>query len=172
MFGSLALTGCGSKSSDQAEAPTSQYIALDDSEVVLPAGLVGTEVDDENIVSVDKTNGDVTYSLSGSERTEIVSNLVSEINASIDTILADDDHYPDIESITPNSDYTEFTIALTNGQANMYESMLSMSFYTIGNKYQIYTGVDNADALTTVTYTNAATGEVVAQSDSSSMTSN
>jgi hypothetical protein len=166
------ISGCGSKSGTGNEQTQVEFITFDDSEVTLPAGLAGTEVSDDNIVSVDETSGDVTYSLTGNERSEIVNNLANEISASIDTILADKDYYPDIKSITPNSDYTEFTIELVGSTANIYESMLSMSFYTIGNKYQIYTGTDASKALTTVKYVNSSTGEVIATGDSSSMSTN
>jgi hypothetical protein len=44
-----------------------------------------------------------------------------------------------------------------------------MSFYTIGNKYQIYTGTDASEALTTVVYVDSSTGETIATGDSSSM---
>jgi hypothetical protein len=168
----MIIGGCGSTASsvDADTEPTKvEFITFDDSEVTLPAGLAGTEVSEDNVVSVDEASGDVTYALTGNERTEIVNNLANEIDASISAILADKDYYPDIKSITPNSDYTVFTIELTGSTANIYESMLSMSFYTIGNKYQIYTGTDASEALTTVVYVDSSTGETIATGDSSSM---
>jgi hypothetical protein len=165
----MLIGGCGSKDEADTEPTQVEFITFDDSEVTLPAGLAGTEVSEDNVVSVDENSGDVTYALTGSERTEIVNNLASEIDASINAILADKDYYPDIKSITPNSDYTVFTIELTGSTANIYESMLSMSFYTIGNKYQIYTGTDASEALTTVVYVDSSTGETIATGDSSSM---
>jgi hypothetical protein len=169
---SITLIACGSteSSTDTTTEPTNvEFITFEDSEITLPAGLAGTEVSEDNVVSVDDTTGDITYALTGSERTEIVNSLASEIDASISAILADKDYYPDIVSITPNSDYTVFTIELTGSTANIYESMLSMSFYTIGNKYQIYTGTDASKALTTVVYVDSSTGETIATGDSSSM---
>ena len=52
---------------------------------------------------------------------------------------------------------------------NLYESMLVMSFYTIGNRYQIYSGVLPEDAVTTVIYVNAADQTVISRSDSTSV---
>jgi hypothetical protein len=172
MSASMVLSGCGSKTEEDSSPTQVEFITFEDSEITIPAGLAGTEISEENIVSVDDASGDVTYSLTGNERSEIVNNLTSEISASIDTILADKDYYPDIKSITPNSDYTEFTIELTGSTANIYESMLSMSFYTIGNKYQIYTGKDADEVLTTVVYVDSSTGNVIATGDSSSLNTN
>jgi hypothetical protein len=160
------VCGCGASDSNESEVP---QVTLDAAEITIPSGLVGTEASDDNVVSVDEETGNITFDLTGKERSEIVNNLAVEINDSINKILDDKEYYPDVESITPNEDYTEFTIALIDGQVNIYESMLSMSFYTVGNRYQIYSGVESSDALTTVIYTNASTGEVIAQSDSSSM---
>ncbi|MCM1264397.1 MAG: hypothetical protein NC313_16925, partial [Butyrivibrio sp.] len=121
-------------------------IIYDDAEITLPAGLVGEEVSDADISNIDEEAETVTYSLSGNERSEILTGLADDINNSISVILADKDHYPNITAITPNDDYTEFTIALEGGTFNTYESMLSMSFYIIGNKYQMYNGVSDTDA--------------------------
>ena len=49
--------------------------------------------------------------------------------------------------------------------------MLVMSFYTVGNRYQIYNGVPADEAVTTVIYINDSDGSVVSESDSTSMTS-
>lgn len=159
--------------------------ALPDAEITIPAGLVGSEISDcfpeadlhdsnahdagSDIVATPHEDGSVTYSLTGEERATVINKLSSEITDSIKVILDDDDHYPNIESITPNEDVTCFTIALTDGQMNQYESMLVMSFYTIGNKYQLYNGIPSDKVLTTVVYINSSNNEVVSETDSSSL---
>jgi hypothetical protein len=166
------LAGCGATNSGEFEVATETVvndILFEDSEITIPAGLVGDEVSEDKIVSVDNASGDVTYALTGSERSDVVKGIASEIDDSINVILADKEYYPDVDSISYNNDYTEFNIMLKNGTANIYESMLSMSFYTIGNRYQIYYGTKADNVLTTVTYTNSSTGEVVASGDSSSL---
>lgn len=167
------LSGCTVKDEAASEAASDsmnyEYLYLTDTEITIPAGLVGTEISDSNVVSVNESSGNITYSLSGRERTDIVNNIADEIKESIDTILSDQDYYPNVVSITPNSDYTEFTLSLADGQMNTYEAMLAMSFYTIGNKYQIYSGTAVEDAVTTVIYVNAATGDVISKTDSTSM---
>lgn len=88
---------------------------------------------------------------------------------SIQSILEDDDCYPDITAITTDDDYTRFTISLKDGQMNIYESMLVMSFYTVGNKYQIYNGVSSEQAVTTVVYVNSSDNAIISETDSTSM---
>lgn len=146
-------------------------IIYEDADITLPAGLAGDEVSDEQITNVDEDTANVTYSLSGNERSDIISQLSGEITESISVILGDKDHYPNIKSITPNDDYTEFTIAIADGNINVYESMLVMSFYIVGDKYQIYNGVSSEDAVTVVRYVDSATGAVISETDSTSMKS-
>lgn len=202
----LMLSGCTGKSevedvSQSAPAPIIKEVeSLPDADIIIPAGLVGTELinpnqaepsetdettsadsntaDDSSAVSSESSeeisytqndDGTITYSLSGDQRTALVNELSAEITQSIQTILDNDDYYPDIVSITPNEDGTTFTIALADGQMNTYESMLVMSFYTVGNKYQLYKGIPADKVKTTVIYINDSTGEIISQTDSTSM---
>jgi len=111
----------------------------------------------------------VTYQIDGDTRTELVNNIAKELQESIDTVLADKYYYPNISEIKVNEDATEFTICLTCDKPNLYESTLMLSFYTIGNKYQIYNGVPAEEAVTTVIYVNSETGAELARTDSKSM---
>lgn len=182
-------------SSQSEPAPIIKEVeSLPDADITIPAGLVGTELsnpnqeasseaeettsadsdtaDEESSKEISYTQNDdgtITYSLSGDQRTTLVNELSAEITQSIQTILDQDDYYPDIVSITPNEDGTVFTIALANGQMNTYESMLVLSFYTVGDKYQLYKGIPADQVKTTVIYTNFSTGEIISQTDSTSM---
>lgn len=162
------LSGCVKNTSQDFMLPEAEII-YDDTEITLPAGLAGDEVSDAQITNVDEDTGNITYSLSGNERSDIISQLAGEITESISVILDDKDHYPNITSITPNDDYTEFTITLADGNINVYESMLVMSFYIVGDKYQIYNGVNSEEAVTIVRYIDSATGAVISETDSTSM---
>ena len=176
-----ALAGCSDESATGAlkEAETAPAIRevedLPDADITIPSGLVGSEITDiMNQSSADysgKDNGDgtITYSLSGADRKAIVNNISEEITSSIKDILDNHEYYPDITAITPSEDCTCFTIEVKNSEMNMYESMLTMSFYTAGNKYQIYNGVDALDAKTVVIYKDSDTGNIISQSDSSAM---
>jgi hypothetical protein len=146
---------------------------LSDADITIPSVLVGEELAQvqTEIATTDNGDGTVTYSLNGEALTDILNQIAADIADSIQTILDDDDRYPDITAITPNEDYTSFTISLKNGQMSIYESMLVMSFYTVGNRYQIYNGVPADEAVTTVIYINDSDGSVVSESDSTSMTS-
>lgn len=174
----MSLPGCGraeggegnAMQSDDGEAGSLDGSSFTDAEISVPAGLVGDEVSGKQAAYTDEDGSHVVYTLSGSEQGGIIRRLSDELADSIEVILADDERYPYIENITVNEDYTEFTVELTDGSMNIYESMLAMSFYMAGNKYQIYSGVGADDALTTVRYVDSASGNVVSETDSRSMT--
>lgn len=175
------LAGCGDgsgKTPDNMESTGVAEIsgdaeasgaALPDAEITIPAGLVGSEMPGEIVPHVDENSSNVTYSLSGEERSDIVRQVSHDLGESIAIVLSDKDHYPHIVSISPDENYTEFVIELEDGQINAYEAMLAMSFYIVGNKYQIYNGVPVQEAVTTVRYVDAGTGSLISKTDSASM---
>lgn len=169
--GTLTQSDAGSLHTDTSDEITlsEPEVIYEDADITIPAGIAGNEVSDEQIINIDEDTASITYSLSGNERSDIIRQLSGEITESIGVILADKDHYPNITAITPNDDYTEFTIALTGGNINTYESMLVMSFYIVGNKYQIYNGVSAENAATVVRYVDSVTGSVISETDSSLM---
>lgn len=172
--GALTQSDADSLHTDTSDTPggiilSEPEVIYEDADITIPAGIAGNEVSDEQIINIDEDNASITYSLSRNERSDIIRQLSGEITESIDVILADKDHYPNITAITPNDDYTEFTIALTGGNINTYESMLVMSFYIVGNKYQIYNGVSAENAATVVRYVDSVTGSVISETDSSLM---
>lgn len=114
-------------------------------------------------------DNNITLELEGEKRTQILNDLAAEIQGSIETVLADKYYYPNISDILVNGDCTEFTICLTTDMPNIYESMLMLSFYTVGDRYQIYNGVPMEDAKTTVIYINTETGVELARTDSTSV---
>lgn len=165
-------SGCSSmpmisETSEVSNAPE----MLSDTDITIPSVLVGDELSQikTDITAADNGDGTVTYSIKGEVRTDILNQIASDIKDSIQTILDDNDYYPDITAITPSEDYTCFTISLKDGQMNIYESMLVMSFYTVGNRYQIYNGVPAEKAITTVIYRNDSDGAIISETDSTSM---
>ncbi len=132
----------------------------------LPVTSTSAEASSDSINASLNADGSTTYSLTGAEREQIANGISSDITASIEVILADNDRYPNIESIIPNENGTEFAIYLKDGNYTYYESMLTFSFFTVGNKFQIYCGVPEQDVKTTVIYYNSTTNEVIAQADS------
>ena len=183
----LLLTGCAAnkKSENSSSSDLASIIqevqSLPDAEINIPNALVGNEITEENAVLIteeteesheEAPQNSSTYSISGEDRTNIVNGLSQDVIDGINSILANKDQYSNIVSITPNEDCTEFTIAVEDGNINIYESMLIMSFYTMGDKYQIYNGVPAEEVKTVVRYIHASTGEVIAESDSTQMNTN
>ena len=164
--------GCSSQTPISEVSESSEIVeTLPDADIRIPSVLVGEELSqaETDIAVTDNGDGTVTYSINGTVRADILNTLADDLAKSIETILADDDYYPNITAITPSDDYTKFTITLKDGQMNIYESMLVMSFYTVGNKYQIYSGVPSEEAVTTVTYINSSDNSIISESDSRSM---
>lgn len=154
-----------------ADLQETQLSKKADADITIPSILIGDELAQIHADGDGADNGDgtVTYSLKGNEIDSILHQISVNISGSIQDILDNDDYYPNITAITHDADYTSFTISLSDGQMCMYESMLVMSFYTIGNRYQIYNGVPPEQAVTTVIYINDADNTVVSKSDSTSV---
>lgn len=191
----LLLSACAANNNSETTSSSDlasiiqEVQSLPDAEINIPTVLVGDEITEENAVLIteveveseeststlsdDSDNSNTsTYSITGEERTNIVNGLSQDVIDGINNILSNKEQYPDIVSITPNEDCTEFTIAVANGQINIYESMLVISFYTIGDKYQIYNGVPSEEVKTVVRYINDSTGELITESDSTQMNTN
>lgn len=182
----LALGGCGKKEDTADIGLTKEVSELPDATITIPSTLVGNEADTLLPVApeadreqatpseeMDETASAqapmVTYQMDGDTRAEVLNDIAKELEESVNAVLADKYYYPDITNISVNEDATEFTIFLNSDKPNLYESTLMLSFYTIGNKYQIYMGVPAEEAVTTVIYKNAETGEELARTDSRSM---
>lgn len=173
----LLCSGC----SPTQQAPVTPEISVDlsekqpvnqpDADITIPSILIGDELSQiqADNTPVDNGDGTVTYSLKGGELDSILQQIADSLSDSIQDILDNDDYYPNITAITHDADYTSFTISLSDGQMSMYESMLVMSFYTIGNRYQIYSGVPADQAVTTVIYVNDADNSVISRTDSTSV---
>ena len=173
----LLCSGC----SPTQQAPVTPEISVDlsekqpvnqpDADITIPSILIGEELSQiqADNTPVDNGDGTVTYSLKGGELDSILQQIADSLSDSIQDILDNDDYYPNITEITHDADYTSFTISLSDGQMSMYESMLVMSFYTIGNRYQIYSGVPADQAVTTVIYVNDADNSVISRTDSTSV---
>ena len=181
------VTGCAAnqKSENTSSSDLASIIqevqSLPDAEINIPNALVGNEITEENAVLITESEEESdeetpksssTYSISGEERTNIVNGLSQDVIDGINNILSNKDQYSNIVSIIPNEDCSEFTISVKDGQINIYESMLIMSFYTMGDKYQIYNGVPAEEVKTIVRYINASTGELIVESDSTQMNTN
>ena len=147
--------------------------SLPDTEIKIPSSLIGSEADyipesSAASATVDEDNN-ISYQLDGNTRAQILNALASDIENSIAEILADKEYYPNIADITVNADCTEFTVYLTTDTPNLYESTLLMSFYTLGDRYQIYNGVSLDEVKTVVVYLNQTTGTELSKTASTSV---
>ena len=185
-FGAFALGGCGKESKPADVNLMEEVSELPDATITIPSTLVGDEAElllplspettpddsaeesDSSLETEESDTGQAPH-IDGDTRTELVNEITKELEESVSSVLADKYHYPDITDIQVNEDASEFTIFLSSDQPNLYESTLMLSFYTIGNKYQITLGVPAEEAVTTVIYKNAETGEELARTDSTSM---
>lgn len=153
-------TGDSQEPASGSEEPSYETPTTESSDDAQPSPAVNGTLDSDN---------NITYHLDGDTRTQLLNDLAEEIQTNIETILADKYYYPNISDIRVNSDCTEFTIYLTADHPNLYESSLMMSFYTVGDRYQIYSGIPMEDAKTTVIYLQADTGAELARTDSTSV---
>lgn len=168
----LLCSGCSQATTNKTvDLSEKQLAKKSDADITIPSILMGDEISQihADTTAADNGDGTVTYALKGDEIDSILHQISVNISDSIQDILDNDDYYPNITAITHDADYTSFTISLSDGQMCMYESMLVMSFYTIGNRYQIYNGVPPEQAVTTVIYINDADNTVVSKSDSTSV---
>lgn len=173
---SLSFLLCSGCSPTQQAPVTPEILDIQteqkpDADITIPSILIGDELSQIQTgdTAVENDDGTVTYSLKGEEIDSILKQISVNISDSIQDILDNDEYYPNITAITPEDNYTSFTISLADGQMNMYESMLVISFYTIGNRYQIYNGVPAVQAVTTVIYVNDADNSVISKTDSTSV---
>lgn len=111
-------------------------------------------------------DGSATYVMTKSQHKEMMDELTSSMQESLDS-MAGSEEYPNITSVTANSDFTEFTVTTTNSKPDLAESFSVMAFYMYGGMYNIFNGteVDNIH----VDFVNADSGEVISSSDSSSL---
>lgn len=111
-------------------------------------------------------DGSATYVMTRSQHKEMMDELTSSMQESLDS-MAGSEEYPNITSVTANSDFTEFTVTTTNSKPDLTESFSVMAFYMYGGMYNIFNGteVDNIH----VDFVNADSGEVISSSDSSSL---
>ena len=190
ILGMCLLTACGKSSTTEPQAETlppvvteissetasstdeAESVSGPDKELTIPSTLIGDELDPSDggvqELGVDD-DGNATYQIKLSTLEGIVNDISTQTEESITAILADDTNYPDVTDITVNKGYTEFTIHMSGEQMTINESMLMMSFYLVGNKYQIYAGGNPDEVVTTVIYVNDDTGDKISRSDSTSM---
>lgn len=147
-------------------------------EVTLPASLAG---ESGNTVLTDEAkshgvkditenpDGSITMKMSKSAHKELLDSIKISINESINEMLANEENCPSFESITYNDDVTVFEVKVDSATYNSIQSFSALSFYVMGNLYQAFNGVPEAELKTVVNFADKDTGEVLNSGDSTSM---
>ena len=147
---------------------------LFDVTITIPADYVSSTTQEELDAEVAEVgckatlndDGSATYVMTKKQHKKLMDDIATNINDSLNKMVGSED-YPNITSVTANSDFTEFTVTTKNAEPDMSESFAVMSFYMFGGLYHIFNGttVDNIH----VDYVNADSGEVISSADSSDM---
>lgn len=135
---------------------------LKDTILTLPVTSFGAEFENKDYIIIEDepvatTDDEITVSISGDSLTLLVNDLVSKINTSVTDIINDKENYPNIEKIEIAPDCTEFDIYLSGSEMELFEEMLVMSFYSAGDKYQLFNGKSVDSVNTVVKYIDSST---------------
>ena len=182
----LSLVACGTpqdaaapenpaENPEVTEQPASIEVEkeLFDVSVTLPADLMGEitqeelEEDSEHFHSATlNEDGSVTFVMSKRQHKELLQELAASIREELDQ-MPGSENYPNVTKVEANEDFTVFTMTTTSEEPTLTESLSVMGFYIYGGMYGIFSGNDPENIH--VDFVNAATGEVMASSDSSEL---
>lgn len=176
------LTACGK--GKIKEGRITLVSELTDADIAVPEYLKGEEVEAYGLEPVAETgNGYVAeagaaaeeapaqtiYHVDGTTRSKIVNETAVKIETLINTALQDKEMYPLVKNIEVEPDCTEFRIYMKQGEMNLYEMTLQMSFFILGDKYQLYEGKTVEEIITTVVYLETGSGKEIYRVDSATM---
>lgn len=144
-----------------------------DVEITLPASFFEEGTTQESIDAVNdgkfksavlNEDGSVTYVLTASQHKELMDGLKTQMQSSFDELIADDTY--SINSVTPNSDYTEFKVELSTDTLSFVDSISVMAFYSFGAMYNMCNGTPAENI--SVVFVNP-NGDVIQTANSSDM---
>lgn len=175
----IALTACGEEKIKYGRIEL--VSELPDADISLPEYLISDEVETYGLQQVSQTgNGyevqagaaaeeaaaPTIYHVDGQTRSKIVNETAARIEMQIEAVLSDQEMYPLVADIQAEKDCSEFRIYLKEGEMNLYEMTLQMSFFILGDKYQVYNGKTAEEAVTTVVYIDKKSGQEIYRVDS------
>ena len=143
--------------------------------ITVPADFVGetTQEDLDNIASTNgyksitlQSDGSAIYTMTKQQHTEMMDEMASNINNSLDGLIGAED-FPNFTEIKANETFTEFTITTKSIELDTLESFSVIAFFMYGEMYNAFNGtpVENI----TATFVNADSGEVISTLNSSDM---
>ncbi len=153
----ISLNACSSKQqAEPAEAETGQAVEVDegliDVTVTLPESFFELmDTTNEEYVESQEENstfkevklnddGSVDITMSKKDYKTMMNGLAESIDTSLQDLVDDNEHYPNIIGIKVNDDYSKFTVTLDSGQLSMNDSLVVLAFYYAGGTYQMFDG--------------------------------
>lgn len=110
-------------------------------------------------------DGSATYVMSKAKHQEMVDEIKQSIDESLDEMVSSES-YPNIVSVTTNSDYSQYIVTLNTDEVSMETAFLPMAFYLFSGMYHAFNGtqVENVN----IQFVNEA-GELLEESNSNDM---
>ncbi|MGJ9457392.1 hypothetical protein [Oceanobacillus sp. CF4.6] len=181
----LLLAACGDndtvntenqESSSASEKESDESLDVDKGllnvEVTLPPSFFESEEKDiETIIEeaeaeegikevTQNSDGTLTYKMSKSKHKEMMEDMESDINSTIDEMETSED-YVSIQDVKANKSFSEFTIVVDReGYENSFDGFASLALGMSGMLYQLFDGKSPDEYNVTITLEDAATGEV------------
>lgn len=144
-------------------------------EFTVPKDFLGDDVTQESlnekvedgIKSVTlNADGSATYVMTKAAHKEMMDEMTKSLEEGFEDMISSGD-YPTYKKIEHNSDFTEMSIYVDQGELGLMDSISVLGFYLYGGTYNAFNGtaVDNIN----VKFINSSSGEVIADLNSSEM---
>ncbi|WP_019241052.1 MULTISPECIES: hypothetical protein, partial [Bacillus] len=168
----VLLTACSSDDKDE-KAEKGDKLAVDKGllnvEITIPASFFeGQDLDTviadakkDGVSEVTKNDdGSLTYKMSKSKHKELMKELKTNIQKTIDETKNGED-FPSIKDIKANKSYSEFTLEVDQSAfENSMDGFATLTLAMSGMFYQLFDGVDSDDYKVTITLKDQATQKV------------
>ena len=144
--------------------------------VTIPADLVDEGTTQETVDSTVKEkgylsgtlndDGTVTYVMTKAQHSQAMKELTEGFDKTLQDIV-DSEDYPNIISITHNDDFTDFKIGYAAEEVGLVDAFSVIVYYYVGGLYGVFNG--NRPDNIHVSFVNSETGEIISESNSSSL---
>lgn len=175
----FALSACSGNGEEEVES-TKENETDEDGSVDVDKGLLNVEVtipssflegeDKEEVIAEaedagvseveENDDGSLTYKMSKSTHKEMMGEIKTSIQETIDEIVNDED-YASIEDITANDSFSKFTLSVNQEEyENSLDGLATFSLAVSALYYQLFDGVDADDYDVEILMENIETNEV------------
>ncbi len=178
------VTACGTDEKSNAdetakdakkEEDSSESIDVDKNllsvEITLPASMFEgedaessiAEAEAEGIQVTKNADGSVTYKMSKAKHKEMMREMETELQKSIEEMKNGKDS-PSIKEVTANKSYSEFTLEVDRaGYENSFDGFAVFGLGLSGMYYQLFQGKDSENIKVKIIVKDVATGEVIGE---------